>query len=827
MHLKKIIDRITTCLPTSWPLQSFIAMNPLWDQVNQPISETLKELGDTVSIKGTLPLKQYHRLYQNNDVRPVHIKNAVTHWLQQKELPEIVQINSDPVNIGQSLCDFLLANESQESLETLDQNNDDPINNTFQNMGCPLDSDQIQSIRDALIKWCATFFDFGQAILSIPSESNNLFTAWRELVILDSPRWKKIINILPNDPVEAAEFLVLKLNIPEQVLETYCLQILLQIKGWASFIKWLQSKQKNIFTRKTASITDLITIWLAYEVYFIEKHSFVIKKQDVLQCNNKEKHPIDIDLKKLWQHWLFKTLSLVDNKHPQSSLNFLYTELDLFSIRWIWQTAWEKSYQDVLISSLEKQNRNKQKNHTRSNFQAIFCIDTRSEGLRRHLETLGRYETFSFAGFFGFPFRLREKTSDYQTFQSPPIIEPEIVLEFIQQQPKHKTHQQIADFFNTVGRVKNHGLATYALFELVGTWLSLKLIGKTFLPALYRRISKHKKSTPPSMPHTISRENLFGFNIDEATHLAAVFLKTIGLTQYFSKIVLICAHGASMDNNPYQSSFDCGACGGNAGTPNAMVACTVLNDSVVREKLRKYQIDIPHDTKFISGCHDTTIDTVDLFIEKVEQEDLEITLKQLREDLKLACDRLQKDRLQNLPGNSGVNNRQANWAELIPELGLANNAAMIIGPRNLTRGLNLNRRVFLHSYEPTLDKDGSLLEGILTGPVIIAHWINAQYYFSTTDPNLYGSGNKAIHNVVSKLGVMEGNLSDLKIGLPIQNVYFQDELLHQPLKLLVIIYAKRSLLDQLIHRHPKIKNLFEGQWAYLHVMEPTREESDV
>lgn len=823
MHIKKIIDQITTYLPTTWPLQSFIAINPLWDRTNQSISETLKELTDIVSIKGTLPLKQYHRLYRSKEVRHTHIKSAVTKWLQQKELSEIVQINFESFDIGQSLCDFLLVSESQKQLEVLDQNSDDTINNTFQNMDCPLDPDQIKSIRDALIKWCAAFFDFGQAIWPIASESNDFFTAWRELVILESPRWKKLIKILPNDPLESAEFLVQKLNIPEQMLETYFFQILLQVKGWASFVKWLQLNPKNNFTQKTASITDLIAIWLTYEVYFIEKHSFVIKKRNVSQYHNKEKQEIDVDLKKLWQHWLFKTSSLADDKRQQFSLNFLYTELDLFSIRWIWQTAWEKSYQDELISLLEKQNGNKQKNLPCSNFQAIFCIDTRSEGLRRHLEALGRYETFGFAGFFGFPFQLREKTGGYQTSQSPPLIEPEVVLEFIQQQPKYEAYKQTSGFFNTIGRVKNHGLAPYALFELVGTWLSLKLIGKTFFPVLYRRISKNKKAMPPSMPSTIFHENLFGFSADEAALLAAVFLKTIGLTKHFSKIVFICAHGASTDNNPYQSSFDCGACGGNAGTPNAIVTCTVLNHPAIREKLREHQIHIPHDTKFIPGCHNTTIDAVDLFVEKAEQEDLEIILKQLRKDLKLSCDRLRQERLQSLPGNSGVNNRQSNWAELIPELGLANNAAMIIGPRSLTCGLNLNRRVFLQSYEPTLDDDGSILEGILTAPLIIAHWINAQYYFSTTDPNLYGSGNKAIHNVVSKLGVMEGNLSDLKIGLPIQSVYFQDELLHQPLKLLVIIYAKRSLVDQLLHRHPKVKKIFDGQWAYLHVMEPLGE----
>lgn len=824
MKIKKIIEHVTTYLPTTWPLQSFIAMNPLWDRVNsQSIIAAINETKNIFSVRGTLSLKQYHKLHQKNEINSIHLKTVVTDWLKQHGLIENFNKNSEFFDEATLLYDFLLASETQQQLEVLDQNKNEIDSNAFKKMNS-LHSDQVNYIRDNLIKWCAAFFDLGQAIWPLPTESNNLFMAWRELIVLESSHWKKIIKSLPCGSIEALEFLVHKLGVPEQKLESYFLQILSQLLGWASLIKWLQAKPKNNYTKKTASIIDLITMWLAYEVYLLETTSSTIIKSDIFQADNKNN--INLDLEKIWHNWLTKARSLINTQSELSALNLLADKLDLFSIRWIWQTTWEKSYQYDLINLLQKQLPGTQKDQSKKDFQAVFCIDTRSEGLRRHLEASSHWETFGFAGFFGFPFQWRDEISGCQVSQSPPLIDPEIILEFIQQQSTHEMYQQASNFLNIMGLVKTQGLAPFALFELIGSWLSLKLISKTLFPRLYQYYAKNKKSSLLSIAESISNQSIAGFNIDQATDSAEAFLKTIGLIKKFSRIVLICAHGATTDNNPYQSSFDCGACGGNAGTPNAMIACRILNHPIIRKKLIDRQIHIPKDTQFIPACHNTTTDTVDILIDIDTEKNFEIHLKTLQEDLSLACNRLRQERLKSLPGKSNVNNRQANWAELIPELGLVNNAAMIIAPRSLTRELDLHRRVFLHSYDASLDHTGIFLENILTAPVIIAHWINAQYYFSTTDPHLYGSGNKTIHNVVSKLGVMEGNRGDLKVGLPLQNVYFQGELLHQPLKLLVVIVAKRLLVDQLLDKHPEVKNIFDGQWAYLHVIE-TEEENHV
>jgi uncharacterized protein len=105
-----------------------------------------------------------------------------------------------------------------------------------------------------------------------------------------------------------------------------------------------------------------------------------------------------------------------------------------------------------------------------------------------------------------------------------------------------------------------------------------------------------------------------------------------------------------------------------------------------------------------------------------------------------------------------------------PEWGLSGNAAFIVGRRALTRGINLEGRVFLHSYDYREDPDGRLLEVVMTGPQVVGQWINMEHYFSAVDPEVYGSGSKIYHNVVGRFGIMSGPQSDLRTGLAWQTV---------------------------------------------------------
>jgi uncharacterized protein YbcC (UPF0753/DUF2309 family) len=163
--------------------------------------------------------------------------------------------------------------------------------------------------------------------------------------------------------------------------------------------------------------------------------------------------------------------------------------------------------------------------------------------------------------------------------------------------------------------------------------------------------------------------------------------------------------------------------------------------------------------------------------------------------------------------------RSRDWAQVRPEWGLAGNAAFIAAPRERTKGLNLGGRVFLHNYDAAQDADKSVLALIMAAPMVVASWISLQYYGSTVDNRLFGSGNKTIHNVVGTFGVWQGNGGDLQPGLPLQSVHDGTRWRHEPLRLSVFIEAAREDIAAILTQQPGVRELVENGWVHLFAME--------
>jgi hypothetical protein len=131
-----------------------------------------------------------------------------------------------------------------------------------------------------------------------------------------------------------------------------------------------------------------------------------------------------------------------------------------------------------------------------------------------------------------------------------------------------------------------------------------------------------------------------------------------------------------------------------------------------------------------------------------------------------------------------VEARSVDLAQVRPELGHATNAVAVIGRRWRTRGLFLDRRSFLVSYDPTADATGDILARTLAAVGPVGAGINLEYFFSTVDRLGYGAGTKLPHNITGLIGVMDGHASDLRTGLPWQMVE-----IHEPVRLLMVIDA--------------------------------------
>jgi hypothetical protein len=336
--------------------------------------------------------------------------------------------------------------------------------------------------------------------------------------------------------------------------------------------------------------------------------------------------------------------------------------------------------------------------------------------------------------------------------------------------------------------------------------------------------------------HTLNLKH-FGkrrFSPQEQVAVVENALRVMSLTRDFARVVMLCGHASTTENNPYASAYHCGACGGNPGGPTARVLASLANKATVRRELLNLGIEIPNDTWFVAGEHNTTTDRITLFDLEDMPEGHGPDLIQLQNDLEAASLLNTQERCGRLPGAPSspksmitanhVWKSSRDWAQVRPEWGLSSNAAFVVGRRSLTEGLSLNGRSFLHNYDQSQDTTGKALETIMTAPLVVVQTINFQYFFSATDPWAYGSGTKVLHNVVSGIGVMLGRNSDLQTGFPMQSLTTGTDRYHEPLRIVTVIEADTESISAIISRHDILKNFFNNEWMYLVSCHPTTGE---
>jgi uncharacterized protein YbcC (UPF0753/DUF2309 family) len=474
--------------------------------------------------------------------------------------------------------------------------------------------------------------------------------------------------------------------------------------------------------------------------------------------------------------------------------------------------------------------------------QAAFCIDDREESLRRHLEEADpQIETFGAAGFFGLAIAYRG-IEDGQHAAMCPIV----------QVPAHEIREvgvDASDARRYVVRRKAWSFLSFGGFfgsrSLVRGWVAtfgfgllsmLPLAFRVLFPGFARRVSARIK--PWFLPRPETRLSIRradepaegskwrpGFTEVEMADRIERLLQDIGLVRGFAPLVAMIGHGSSSLNNPHESAYDCGACGGHRGMPNGRLFAAMASDPAVRALLAERGLRIPESTVFVGGYHDTCSDEVRFFdvdavpaTHRAELEHLRAMLDRARKlDAHERCRRFESVPLDVTPETAllHVEGRAENLAEPRPECGHATNAVCIFGRRRLTRGLFLDRRAFLVSYDPEIDPDAVILGRLLAGMGPVGAGINLEYYFSYVDNEKYGCGTKLPHNVAGLMGVMNGHVSDIRTGLPWQMVE-----IHEPVRLLVVVEATPQTIAKVVERHPEIGDLVSGGWIQLALVDP-------
>ncbi|MEQ9260843.1 MAG: DUF2309 domain-containing protein [Roseovarius sp.] len=620
--------------------------------------------------------------------------------------------------------------------------------------------------------WAAGYFDRGQALWS-PAPGQGAFAAWRAWAGRDlTPEIAGLegfcahVDTAPDTPERAILRAAERMGVTEAAAESAFHRLLMDLSGWAQHARWLLW-QAELAGETDGTLADLLAIRLVWEEALI---AHVPQVEDS------------------WKKVVASHAAPLQPTPDQV-------------IDAILQEAAERAHQRRLAAELM----GPKVAEARPVLQAAFCIDVRSEVFRRALEAQDPgIETIGFAGFFGLPLAHKAHGSDIIENHLPVLLNPGMHSTSQQDEGAEQQSRIAARAVRAWGRFRQAAVSSFAFVEAAGPVYGWKLVRDALgLP--------HGDTKAEPAPKLATE-------LDAATKVktAATVLKAMSMTKGHAPTVLLLGHGGNVANNPHESAYHCGACGGYTGDVSARLLAALLNDPEARNGLAEHGVDLPEDTVFVAGLHDTTTDTVTLY-----DTDPGCTpgadFKAIKGWFEKAGAAARAERAIRLPNATPdtVASRAANWAEIRPEWGLAGCAAFIAAPRAVTTRTDLGGRAFLHSYEWTADEGFGTLELILTAPVVVASWISLQYYGSSVAPDTFGGGNKLIHNVVGGIGVVQGNGGRLRPGLPWQAVHDGEGLAHEPLRLSVMIEAPQEAMGEILEKHPQVKALFDNGWLHL------------
>lgn len=652
-----------------------------------------------------------------------------------------------------------------------------------------------QKLDSILAKWLSSFMDEGLAEWEMPFKSEGFFTAWRLLVVYDSEIGTTSLKEIPKTSMETLE----------QLLSGYTAEEIVAI-----------------FTHHLAALPG----WTGY-----------INHRTTTASYWQQEYPISLMDYLAARLWTAQKINVPLLPKPQEHSS----ESAISNMQHLWLKAWEQTWQNKLIADLNAPSPAEDTSDTtqQPDAQLVFCIDTRSELIRRHVEASGHYETFGYAGFFGIAMDYHDVKDGIVRKSCPPIVASAYTVSEKASQHQDekfsafKKRLEISKFkAYFLNRMKHMLPSAFGYVEGSGWYYGLQLLARTILPgALYKLAHKKARGIeticqPEIHNNTNCSTTTHHIPLQERVAIVTSAFHLMGWKR-FAPLVIFAGHGSHSANNPFGSSLDCGACAASPGRHNARMLAQLANQLDVRKALTEtHHIKIPDSTLFIGAEHNTTTDAIELFDAEIPNSHI-----QLVEDLKFNLMKAQKtatrDRLGATANSVSIAQKKAyDWGETRPEWGLAKNAGFIIGPRRLTHHLNLDSRCFLHSYDWELDDKGRALEAIMQGPMVVTQWINNHYYFSTVDNHVYGGGTKITHNITGKFGVVQGNGGDLKMGLPLQSLFASDTLMyHQPLRLTVMIEAPVTRVSEIIVRNAHLKTLLDNEWIHLLVTDPTQKDA--
>lgn len=863
--LDQLIANIRKKLPIQNPLHSYVHNNILLMFEDMEFHEAVGEAGRLYRARPYWPLYKYIEKYQEKKITESDILRAVDHYLSgHSAIPSLDKLGITAKEyFYRMMFSDLTFNDDETRLQITNTHLWETCSGRMEGQSLVLSRSKVEwrgkkywekyhnesyalSVQPLIIRLISSYLDQGQSFWSNPfhdksfweffvydiSAMESFTTEWRKSLV------RKVLEYKAMNPEEVIVTELKKKGIPEEHWEDYLLEILFDLKGWAGMVNKLETepwqatvKAPNI--KLLDYIACVLLVESAIDTYHSELHSIdtslIFGRTEKIELKGFQlaialyEITQSFHLNERWMRDIAVTdlLKIIDEIDASENLD---------RVR-LWHEAYEHHFHREAIEAMA--GHALQKENYEKYAQVLFCIDDREESIRRHLEeTDSMVETYGVVGFFGVDMNFTALSNNRTIQQCPPVIAPRKIV-------KEVPVSDVESFkkWNFFRGTSDLGLYyhTRTLFRgffstiLLGIMSVIPMTVQVFFPRHSKTLRKKIFSLVGREPETAmtlesSTEEGVGYSKEEMARIVEAVIKMCGITKV-SDLVIVLGHGSSSNNNPFRQSYGCGACGGNAGIPNAKAFAIMANMKEVREELKNLGIVIPDSAFFVSAFHDTCTDEIVFYNAKDIPAELFPNFKRLEKNLSAAaklnaferCQRFTSFNPEKGPEEAfkHVRERAYDIAQPRPEYGHSSNALAIVGKRDLTKGLFMNRRAFLLSYDWKLDPDGSVLRQVVLGGVPVAVNINMDYYFSAVDNENFGCGSKLPLNLTSLLGVMTGSQSDLRIGLARQMVE-----IHEPIRNLTVIEAPLKRVRDLFDSHPRLRNFLYNHWFRMVVKDP-------
>lgn len=734
---------------------------------------------------------------------------------------------------------------------------------------CNVDCDQW--VHEILVRFCAAYLDQGFAHWTLPSREKGFFQAFCEHYqqprIL-SRKWckglsKELDRIQRTGitPLESIEESLCLLGVKLGERQDYIQSTLLALRGFSGMIWQTEICPDRVFIPSPpGTLVEFLAVRL-----ILDRLALSYAARDVFAFDGpiadvraflRAQIALMPEVTADQQAYILFQMAQLSGWSPQQLAGLtkadwaeLSCELNRFSSherRRVYQAAFERQLINRSLDAISLRVSHPPIQPASPRLQIVCCLDAREESFRRHLEELDdEIETFGIAGFFCIPMYYRGAADAHFASLAPIVIRPkhwvseEVVYSF---EDANRNRARARRVIGSTSRRLHIGargsLGGAIVSTLLGPLATAPLLSRVLFPRLTGALNRTARQFVA--PPTVTRLHLersadsepsesdegLGFTIQEMAKMAEQALRDIGLTSQFAKLIVFMGHGSSCLNNPHESAYHCGACSGSPGAPNARALAAMLNDLRVRRILLSNGIEVPEGTYFLGGLHNTATEEITFFDLELLPSSQIAGLRWAREKLKRAAERNAQERCRRFDSAAiaikpeeallHVQARAEDLAQTRPEYGNCTNAICFVGRRSRIRGLFLDRRSFLTSYDPMKDDDrSSILTRILGAVIPVCQGINSLYSFSAMDVGGWGAGTKLPHNVTSLLGVMDGAASDLRTGIPWQGLD-----IHEPVRLLFIIESLPEQLIAIVDSNPTLTRIFHNQWSHFAILDP-------